>query len=49
LARDFHRKEVAEISIEPEYMEKTKFELINDKDEMKEDEVFISYHVVEKE
>mgnify|MGYP005864141417 CR=1 FL=1 len=49
LARDFHRKAVAEILIEPEYVEKTEFELVNDKDELKEDEVFISYHIVKKE
>ena len=48
LARDFQRKEVVEILIEPEYVEKIEFELINDEDELKEDEVFISYHVVEK-
>lgn len=49
LARDFHRKEVAEILMEPEYVEKTEFELVNDENELKEDEVFISYYVVEKE
>jgi len=48
LARDFNRKEQAEILIEPEYVEEIEFELVNDKDELKEDEVFISYHVVEK-
>lgn len=48
LARDFQRKDVVEILIEPEYVEKIEFELINDEDELKEDEVFISYHVVEK-
>ncbi|MEY8867918.1 hypothetical protein AB9K24_00325 [Meridianimaribacter flavus] len=49
LARDFNRKEVAEISVRPEYIEKIEFELINDKEELKEDEIFISFHVVEKE
>lgn len=47
LARDFNRKEIAEILIEPEYVEKIELELVNEKDELGEDEVFISYHVVE--
>jgi len=48
LARDFNRKEIIEISLEPEYVEKIEYELVNDKDELSEDEIFISYHVVEK-
>ncbi|TVZ47504.1 hypothetical protein [Olleya sp. Hel_I_94] len=49
LARDFNRKEVSEIYIEPEYIEKIEIELVNEKSELSEDDVFISYHVVEKE
>lgn len=48
LARDFNRKDVAEILIEPEYVEKIEYEQVNEKEEVKEDEVSISYQVVDK-
>ena len=49
LARDFNRKETFEIKIEPEYIEKVKFEEVNRESQLQEEDVFISYYVVEKE
>lgn len=49
LARDFNMKETFCIGIEPKFIEEIKIEEVNKKSELTEDEIFISYHVVEKD
>lgn len=48
LARDFNRKEIVEINIEPEYIEEIKFEEVKFESQLMEDSVVISYYIVEK-
>jgi hypothetical protein len=47
LARDFNRKETVEIKIEPNYVEIIDYELVSEDEDLPNEEVFISYHVVE--
>lgn len=49
LARDFNRTDKFEIKIEPEFIENIKYEEVSFESEIPEDQIFISYHVVEKE
>ncbi|MGX1930194.1 hypothetical protein [Flagellimonas sp. 2504JD4-2] len=49
LARDYNTTEVIEIEIQPEFFEKIEYKEVNNKFEMREDEIEISYHVVDKE
>jgi hypothetical protein len=49
LVRDFNRKEIVKIGIEPEFIEKINFEAVNNKVDLTKDKIFISYYVVDKE
>ena len=49
LARDFNKTDKAEITINPEYVEKIKYEETNNESDLKEDKIDISYYVVDKE
>lgn len=49
LARDFNRKDRFEIGIIPSYIEKSEFVEVNKESDLLNDEVFISYHVIDKE
>ena len=49
LARDFNKTDKAEITINPEYVEKIEYEETNNESDMKEDKIDISYYVVDKE
>lgn len=49
LARDFNRKETKEILISPKFIEEIEFREVNKIDEIKEDEIFISFNVVDTE
>lgn len=49
LARDFNRRETFVIKIEPEYIEKVKFEEVSRESQFKEEDFFISYYLVEME
>jgi hypothetical protein len=48
LARDFNRKDRFEINISPNFIEKIKFEEVNKEADLLEDEIYISYHVIDK-
>lgn len=48
LARDFNKTGTLEISIEPEYVEKIKFEEVNKETELIEDEIFILDYVIDR-
>jgi hypothetical protein len=47
LARDFNRTDEFQISIQPDFIEKVKFVDVNIESELIDDEIYISYHVVE--
>jgi len=49
LARDFNKTEIAEIKINPDYVERIEFEETNNESELEVEKVDISYYVVEKE
>lgn len=49
LARDFNRKEIIEIGIEPEFIEKIRIKEVDKNADLVEDEIFISYYVVDKD
>jgi len=49
LARDFNRVDKFQITIQPEYIEKVTYVDVNKETELLDDEIFISYHVVDKE
>lgn len=49
LARDFSRKEIVEINIEPKFIEKIFYRNVTEESELKDDKVNISYHVIEKD
>ena len=48
LARDFNRIDEFQIEIQPDFIEKVKYVDVNKESELIDDEVFISYHVVDK-
>lgn len=49
LARDFNRIDSFQIDIQPSYIENIDYKEVNKDSELMDDEIFISYHVVEKE
>jgi hypothetical protein len=49
LARDFNRVDEFQVTIQPEYIEKVKYEFVNKETELMDDEIFVRYHIVDKE
>jgi len=49
LARDFNRVDEFQITIQPKFIEKVKYEDVNKETEFMGDKIFISYHVVDNE
>ncbi len=49
LARDFNRKEIIEIIIRPKFIEKIEYKEVNKIEEVLDDEIYLSYHVVDAE
>lgn len=49
LARDFNRVDEFQIKIQPDYIEKVKYVDVNKATELLDDEIFISYHIVDTE
>lgn len=48
LARNFDRTDEFQIEIQPNFIEKVKYMDVNKESELKDDEVFISYHLVDR-
>jgi hypothetical protein len=48
LARDFNIKDTFQIDIQPNYIEKIEFKEVNKDSELVDDEIYITYHCVEK-